>query len=241
MPARAARGRSWGIVAASLAVHGVLLALVWIQTPRLRVPPPESGPPEAIIPVLIIPRVPPPAAAPPGTKPTPIRLHRRAQRFADEVPPIPPLVAPVQEQAPPPKAAPSPQIRPTIGPRADDALSQNARRALRGQLDCNSPTLTRAEREGCMDRFAERFKDQPFQGLGVERGKASGFEAVGRRKEQDYVYKRSAGGGAGVSGSGYNAGNIKQPDKPSTGIGATSEDLGRATGNDERRTLKVPF
>jgi len=231
-------------VAASLAVHVALVALVWIQAPRLKTPPPVSTPPEAIIPVLLIPRTPPPAAAPPGSKPTPIRLHRRPQRFAEEPPPIAPLVAPVQEERPTPRPAPSPQIRPTIGPRADDALTQNARRALRGQLDCDSPRLTRAEREGCMERFGERFKDQPFQGLGIDRGKASALDAAARRKEQNYEYKR-APGGVGTAGSGYNAANTGRdgmpPDKPSTGLGATGEEIGRAAGGDERRQLKVPF
>ncbi|MBL8772076.1 MAG: hypothetical protein JNK30_11905 [Phenylobacterium sp.] len=228
-------------MAASVAVHAILLALVWVQAPRLTAPAPASAPPEAIIPVLLIPRAPPPAAAPAGATPTPIRLHRRRQPFSAEPPPIAPLIAPVQPAAPAPKAAPSPQIRPTIGPRADDALVQNARRALRSQLDCDSPTLTRAEREACVERFGQRGRDQPFQGLGVDRDKARALEAAARRKAEDYVYKRSAPGGVGVSGSGYNAGAIKQPDKPSTGIGATSEDLGRATGNDARRELKVPF
>ncbi|MBX3486058.1 hypothetical protein [Phenylobacterium sp.] len=242
MPATARRGWKVGIVAASLAVHAVLLTLAWIQAPRLRTPIAPSGPPEAIIPVLIVPRTPPPAAAAPGAKPTPVRLHRRPQPFSDQPAPVKPLVTPHAPETPSPKAAPSPGIiRPTIGPTADDALARNARNALKSRLDCNSPTLSRAEREGCMDRFADRFKDEPFQGLGVERGKASGFEAEGRRKEQDYGYKRSAGGGPGTSGSGYDAGKIRQPDKPSTGIGSTAEDLGRVTGADSRRELKVPF
>lgn len=242
MPATAGRGRRFGIVGASLAVHALLLTLVWIQAPRLRAPIAPSGPPEAIIPVLIIPRTPPPAAAPPGAKPTPIRLHRRPQPFSDQPPPVAPLVTPAVPEASAPKTAPSPQvIRPTIGPTADDALARNARNALKSQLDCNSPTLSRAEREGCMDRFVDRFKNEPAQGLGIDRDKARGLEAAARRKEQDYVYKRSASGGQSNTGSGYNAGNIKQPDKPSSGIGATGEDLGRVTGNDSRRELKIPF
>jgi hypothetical protein len=241
MPARTPRGRRVGIVAASVAAHALVLTLVWIQAPRLKVPPPVSGPPEAIIPVLLIPRAPPPATAPPGSKPTPIRLHRRPQPFADQEPPVPPLIVPTQEQAPPPKPPPSPQIRPTIGPTPDDTIAQNARRALRRQLDCDSPTLTRAEREGCLERFGERFREQPFQGLGLDRGKGSELERAARRREQDYSYKRSAPGGVGVSGTGRNAGAIERPGAPNMGMGATSEDLGRTTGNDERRTLKVPF
>ena len=241
MPAAGRRGRRVGIVAASLVAHGVLLALVAVQSPRLKIPPETPGVPEAIIPVLIIPRAPPPASAPPGTKPAPIRLHRRPQPFADQLPPIPPLIAPVQEAAPAPKAAPAPGPRPVIGPTADDTLARNARNALRSRIDCNSPTLSRAEREGCMERFAERFRDQPFEGLGIERGKESDLARAARRKEQDYSYKRSAGGGPGVSGTGYNAGREHRPGSPNLGMGATSQDLGSTTGNDSRRELKVPF
>ena len=78
-------------------------------------------------------------------------------------------------------------------------------------------------------------------GLGVDRDKASALEAAARRKEQDYGYKRSAPGGVGVSGTGRNAGAIERPGNPNMGMGATSEDLGRTTGNDSRRELKVPF
>ena len=92
-----------------------------------------------------------------------------------------------------------------------------------------------------MDRFAERFKDQPFEGLGLERGKESDLARAARRKEQDYNYKRSAAGGVGVSGTGRNAGAIERPGAPNLGMGATSQDLGATTGNDSRRELKVPF
>ena len=70
-------------MAASVAVHAVLLTAVALHAPRLKVPPEEPGLPEAVIPVLILPRAPPPTAAP-GARPTPIRLHRRPQRFAEE-------------------------------------------------------------------------------------------------------------------------------------------------------------
>lgn len=240
MPTAGRRPRRAGIVAASLAVHAVLLALVAIQAPRLKVPPAAPGLPEAIIPVLIIPRTPPPATAPPGSKPTPIRLHRRPQPFADRESPVAPLIAPAQEAAPAPKAPPLAGPRPMIGPTADDSLARNARNALRSRIDCNSPTLSRAEREACQDRFADRFRDAPLQGLGIDRDKATGWAADARRKAQTYDYKRSAGG-PGTSGSGYNAGQEMRPGAPNMGMGSSSQDIGRTTGSDERRDLKVPF
>jgi len=239
MPA-ARPSRRYGIVAASVAVHAALLTAVALHAPRLKIPPPESGPPEAVIPVLILPRAPPPNAAP-GAKPTPIRLHRRPQRFADELPPIAPLVAPTAEEPAEERAAPAPGPRVLNLPSQEDAFAANARDALRSRLNCDDARLSRAEREGCLERFGAAGRDAPILGLGVNRDKASELDAAARRKEQDYGYKRSAPGGVGVSGTGRNAGGIERPGNPNMGMGATSEDLGRTTGNDSRRELKVPF
>lgn len=239
MPA-ARPSRRYGIVAASVAVHAALLTAVALHAPRLRIPPQEAGPPEAVIPVLILPRTPPPNAAP-GAKPAPIRLHRRPQRFADDLPPIAPLVAPVQEKAAEERAAPAPGPRVLSLPSQEDALAANARNALRSRLNCDDARLSRTEREDCLQRFGAAGRDAPVLGLGVDRGKASELEAAARRKEQDYGYKRSTPVGSGASGTGRNAGAIERPGDPNKGMGASAEDLGRATGNDSRRELKVPF
>jgi hypothetical protein len=239
MPA-ARRSRRYGIVAASVAVHAALLTAVAVHAPRLKIPPQESGPPEAVIPVLILPRAPPPNAAP-GAKPSPIRLHRRPQRFADDLPPIAPLIAPTEEEPAEERAAPTPGPRVLNLPTQEDAFAANARNALRSRLNCDDARLSRAERERCLERFGAAGRDAPVLGLGVDRDKASELEAAARRKEQDYGYKRSAPGGVGVSGTGRNAGAIERPGNPNMGMGATSEDLGRTTGNDSRRELKVPF
>lgn len=238
MPATARR-RTYGIAAASVAVHAALLGLVAVQTPRLRVPEPSSGPPEAIIPVLIMPRTPAPAATP-GARPSPIRLHRRPQRFDLDDLPLAPLVTPqVTEEAP--RVAPEPgPVRATPAPAAD-ALAENARRALRSRLDCNSPTLTRAEREACRERFARGARDAPFLGLGLDRDKASDLANAAARKEQDFNYKRATTSGVGTSGTGRNAGAIERPGAPNMGMGSSADDLGRASGGDTRGTAKVPF
>ena len=239
MPA-AASSRKYAIAAASVVVHGVLLTGVALHAPYLRVPPQESGPPEAVIPVLILPRAPPPAAGP-AAQPTQIRLHRRRQPFADDLPPVAPLVVPT-ESKPVADAAPR-----TSGPRVltlpsqEDALAANARNALRGRLDCNDPRLSRAERDACIDRLGAAGRNAPVLGLGVDRDKATALEAAARRKEQDYGYKRSTPVGSGASGTGRNAGAIERPGNPNMGMGATGEDLGRTTGNDSRREAKVPF
>jgi hypothetical protein len=225
-------------VAASLAAHVVLAGLVVLHVPRLRIPEVQSGPPEPIIPILILPRTPPAAAAPDG-KPTPIRLHRRQTRFS-EPPPVAPLVTPAQpESAPRPAPAPGPKT--LVIPPYEDALAANARNALRSRRNCDDPSLSRLEREACQERYFAGGRDAPQLGLGIEPGKESDLARAARRKEQDYGYKRSAGGGPGTTGSGYNAGQIASPGAPNLGMGASGHDLGGLTGNDSRREAKVPF
>jgi hypothetical protein len=241
MPA-ARPSRKYAIVAASVAVHAVLLTAAALHAPRLQAPIEDAGPPEAVIPVLILPRVPPTNAAP-GAKPTPIRLHRRPQPFADKASPVAPLVAPVEAAKPAQeRAAPAPGPRALTLPSQEDAFAANARNALRSRLNCDDSNLTRAEREGCLDRFGAAGRSAPVLGLGVDRDKASALEAAARRKEQDYGYKRSAAPtGSGAASTGRNAGAIERPGDPNKGMGASSDDLGRMTGNDSRRELKIPF
>lgn len=240
MPAARRGGRRYGIVAVSLAAHAVVLGLIALHAPRLRAPQlPPSGPPEAIIPVLIMPRALPPSAEA-GVAPEPLRLHRRRTRFSDEALPVAPLVAPTESST---AARPAETTGPRMLtlPRYEDTLADNARRALRGRLNCDSPGLSRAEREACQDRFAAGGRDAAFPGLGIEAGKESDLARAARRKEEDFRYKRSAPGGVGVSGSGYDNGRIQGPGAPNLGMGASAHDLGDVTGNDARRDLKVPF
>ena len=74
-----------------------------------------------MIPVLILPRTPPPNATP-GAKPSPIRLHRRPQRFADEPPPIAPLVTPTETRTAEERAAAAPGPRFLNLPSQEDAV-----------------------------------------------------------------------------------------------------------------------
>ena len=238
MPA-ANRSRSVGIVAASVAVHAVLLALVAVQAPRLRTPPVASGPPEAIIPILIMPRT-PPATAAPGAKPTEVRLHRRPQPFANQAPPVAPLVTPAAEE---PK-----RTLPAEGPRTtapststQDALAVNARNALRGKLGCANADalgLSRAEREACENQLAAGAKDAAFPGLGLSRDKEGILGQAAARREADYRYMRS-GGGVGTVGAGPSA-NGNAVGRGNNLPGATSEDLAKTVGSD-KPAYKIPF
>lgn len=180
--------RRYGIVAASVAAHAVLAALLVLNAPRLRAPVLQSGPPEAIIPILIMPRTPPPSALA-GAAPTQVRLHRRTTRFSDPNPPVAPLPAPPEAKpSQGPATAPGPRV--INPPSPDDALAVNARNALRSKLSCESAALSRAEREACLGRFADAARDAPFVGLGVNRDKAAGLDAAAARRERDYKYQR---------------------------------------------------
>ena len=241
MPAKRRSGRRYGIAAASVAVHVVVLGVAALHAPRLAAPPPQpSGPPEPIIPVLIMPRAMPPAAEG-GGAPVELRLHRRRTRFSEDDLPIAPLIAPVETRpAERPADAPAPRV--LALPRYEDTIAENARRALRGRLDCDSDRLTRAEREGCQDRFASGARDAPFTGLGIDADKHSDLTRAARRKEENYRYKRGPVSGSGAAGTGYDSSRPPPPGAtPNLGVGASSHDLGRVTGNDSRRELKVPF
>lgn len=230
MPPRRA-GRKYWIAAGSLAVHAAILAALAVYAPRLKVPEWKSGPPQAVIPVLIMPKALPPAAEP-GAKPTPIRLHRRPQRFMTEPPPVAPLITPEEEAR---RAAPSPAppvIRP---PGPEEAVAARARKALRGRVGCANPNavgLTRAEREACERRFSAGAKNAEFPGLGIDADKAAGLDAAAARRQQDYNYKRG----------------VRPPAPPTPGAGwdkdrgppGQAEAMGAASGND-RPSLKVPF
>ena len=218
------RGRSIGIAAASLAVHAALLTLVALHAPRLIAPPVASGPPDAVIPVLIVARIPPPHASR-NAQATPLRLHRRPQRFADETLPIAPLIVPAVEVERP---APVEPARSTSGQPAQEALAANVRGALRSRAGCDSPNLTRAEREGCLDRLGAGAGDAPFLGLGVERGKAGALGRAAARREADYRYQRGLPGPPVPVpvGAGWNGQRSPPKGAPNTGIGASPEQLG---------------
>ncbi len=230
------RGRIYLVAAVSVVLHAGLLILVATHAPRLFSPPVASGPPEPIIPILILPRTPPRQTAA-GLTPAPIRLHRRPQRFAPSDLPVAPLVV---SQPEPQRPAVGPAPRPVALPASRDATAEGVGRALRGRLGCaNLAALTRAERQACEDRLASGARDAAFPGLGLEGGKAAGFEAEAARKAADQRY-RSAPPPRGTLGTGRNSGAIEKPGAPNLGMGATGLDVGAMTGND-RPEAKTKF
>ncbi len=236
MPA-ARRSRGYGIAAASVAVHAVLLALVAVQAPRLLAPAAVSGPPEAVIPVLIMPRTPPPSASP-GGRPTPVRLHRRPQPFDLSKLPLAPLLTPTFEPEPVPES-PAPPRRAVVEPPPPDPVAANARNALRSRLGCSSAnllSLSRAEREACEQQLARGARDAPFPGLGLSRDKAGVLGRAAAAREADFRYRRGLPGSPAPvpPGAGYDAQRSPPRGQPNMGMGASSEELGATP-------LKVPF
>jgi hypothetical protein len=220
----AQRRRTLSAVLISAAVHAAIIAVLASYGPRLTFPRESAGPPLAVIPVLILPSAPPPVGGPAG-KPTPIRLHQRAQRFAPAEAPIAPLVIP---ETPAPRAPVAPTA-PLITPPAPDPLANNARQALRGLVGCanaNALGLTLEERDKCNDKLAAGVRGARDIGLGIEPGKAADFAREGARKEQDYRYMRAPPTPGSAPGA--------------QGAGASAETLGKNLGND-RPAATVPF
>ena len=217
MPAR--RGRRIGAVAASAAVHAVILAAIALHSPTLIIPEEPSGPPEPIIPVLLMPRTPPQDAA---QKPTPIRLHRRPQRFA--APPIAPLPVPPVETAHAARPGPVITIHPAPLPEGPKSEVRTALRA--GPVGCANPDavgLTQAERDHCYEVLGKGAKTTTFVGLGLNRDKQQQLDTAGARREADYKYKHSPA----------------PPPDPNAPMFSTAHDLAKATGND-KPDLKTP-
>jgi len=190
------RRASWAI-GVSVIAHVAVLVVLALQRPTLRMALEQAGPPPAIIPILLMPRTPPPTAGK-QTPPTPIRLHRRPQRF---IPPDAP-VAPIAPPAPPaPASAAPPRPGPVVihpaplpaGPTGD------VRTALRqGAPGCANQLavgLNRAERDLCDEKLGKGAKDAPYleAGLGMSAGKKALLDAAAAAKEADYRYKRGAG------------------------------------------------
>ena len=177
---RARWGPRW-TVAASVAAHLAVLAVVALQRPTLTAPVEPAGPPQAIIPVLLMPRTPPAAAARGGARPAPVRLHQRSLRNLPAEPPVPPVILPAAK----PTAAPAPADIPaqTRAPAAPPSPSADAVRAtLRTTLGCNAATLSRDERTRCQERLGRGAHDDPFLAAPISGDKRAAYDAAGAAK-----------------------------------------------------------
>ena len=215
----AKRRRTTWAVAASAIAHLAAVIVVLLQRPTLPLPEQERGPPEAIIPILIMPRTPPPAAGGRLAQPSPIRLHRRPQRFVPPEVPTAPIAPPTPPA--PPAAAPGPRAPPVLHPAPEpEGPKGDLRAALRqgapGCANADTVGLTRAERDLCNEKFGKGAKTAPYLGLGLTADKQRLLDAAAAKKDEDYRYKH------GTVPPGSNIG----------GIGTTAEDLAKGLHND---------
>jgi hypothetical protein len=177
--------------ALSVAAHGLVIAALWLHSPRLVRPHEEAGPPEPVIPILILPRT-PPAAPGAAHAPEPIRLHRRRLHPELAPPPeVPPLVAPkAPPQAETPtatRAAAAPRI--TVLPTPAGQLAAVLRAS---PLGCANPSiLTREEREACLARLGRGAAGAPYLPPAMDRAKQAGFEAAGAARDRNIRLKEA--------------------------------------------------
>jgi hypothetical protein len=221
--AKRRRQTSWA-VAASIAAHIGVGAILLLERPTLPPPTDFPGPPEAFIPILIMPRAPPTASGRPSP-PQPIRLHRRPQPFLPpEVPTLP--VAPTP--APAPAAAPAPKTLPAAHPAPQpEGPKGDVRTALRGSYvgcaNADAVGLNRNEREVCDEKFGKGAKDAQFAGLGLGADKQRLFDAAAAKKESDLRYKQAPvveSSAAGTGGPGATA------EQMCAGLGISPEQCG---------------
>jgi hypothetical protein len=182
----AGRGRRIAAVAASAAIHALVLAALALHVPTLIMPPEPSAPPQPIIPILLMPRSPLAAAE----RQSPIRLHRRPQRFA--APPIAPLPVPPLETGKTARAGPVFVLHPAPLPQSPQA---DIRATLRGsEVGCanaDAVHLTQAEREHCYEVFGKGAKTATFVGLGLSREKQAEFDAAAAHQEACRRYREN--------------------------------------------------
>ncbi len=189
------RRASWAITVSVIA-HVAVLVVVALQSPMLSLPHEPGGAPPAIIPILLMPRTPPPAAGK-QARPSPIRLHRRPQRFippdapvAPIAPPAPPAPSPASARSAPVAIHPAPQ---PAGPTGDvrTALRQGAP----GCANQLAAGLNRGERELCDEKLGKGAKDAPYleAGLGMSAAKKALLDSAAASKEAYRRYKESPG------------------------------------------------
>jgi hypothetical protein len=202
---RKARGRGYAAATVlSLAVHVVVLAVAWVQAPKLVAPQEDAGPPEPIIPVLILPVTPP---LPPGSKekPRPIRLHRR--QLHPELGPPPEMIPLVAEkaEAPPAAAAPRAPVQPriTVEPSPRSQIGAMLRRSAVG---CANPALlSPEEREACLAKLGRGAHETPYLPPAMDAAKQSALQAEAAARDRA-IREREGSIPAGVAAPGASSG-----------------------------------
>jgi hypothetical protein len=169
--------RTATIVAASAAIHGLVLSALAIEVTR---PGPRQSPEQAAIQVTLErPPVEPQAA----TKPSPKRLETRPT----------PGVAPPRTTPTPPSAQALAPLAPTVD-ASEKAAMGDLVRALRGSVGCSNPDavgLTLAERDSCRRRLHAGLEDaKPLSGLMAE--KQARLDHTARCQDTYRAYRAAA-------------------------------------------------
>lgn len=188
-----------GIVAASVAGHVLVFALIGLGAPGVR----ERFVPEEYRPMavdLVRPPSPPRAAppAPPERPAPPSRARPREALLPRDIPVQPLPLAPVPRPrvpAPPAPAAGGGSGGATPGPGAT-APGGDLRGALRGStVGCanrGAVGLNRREIEACDERLGTGAKDAPWIAAPLGRDKRDRYDAAAARKERDRKWREGA-------------------------------------------------
>jgi hypothetical protein len=195
----ATRRRTRWAIAASLAAHVAVLAVVLLYRPPLTSPVElAAGPMETVIPVLMTPRS--HVARPRQAPSAPVPLTRPARPTESALPATPGLPGPEKAETAPPAAASS---APTG--EGETAAAPDIRAALRhGAMGCSGAvqaTMSREERERCGEQLAAGVKTAPFMQMALEPRIRGYYDAVIKAKAPDKPWTPiQARGGHGTFG-----------------------------------------
>lgn len=182
--------RRWiPVVAASVAAHMGLLALLALKTPTFRT---QAAPPPTFE-VTVVPRFVPPQTLKDEQRTPPPRspplIPRRV--VAPDTPlPVAPLIAP----AAPVRAGEGRGVNlhpAPFPPGPKDQLRNALRGSPAGCANADSVILNKAERENCLERFGKGAKDAPFIEPPMSRDKRAAFDKAAERKKAYRDYKES--------------------------------------------------
>lgn len=194
------RARKAGVLAASIAGHVAVFALIGLNTPEVRERIFEDEDPAMVVDLF---RPPPPPRAPrpdvrraPAPQPSPARPREVAVPRAAPVLPLP--------MAPVPRATPAPAPTPARGSGSGGAVAGpgagqpggDLRGALRGStVGCanrGAVGLNRREAEACDEKLGAGAKDAPFIEPPIDPTKRAGYDRRAAKLRRDREWRERA-------------------------------------------------
>jgi hypothetical protein len=192
------RERVWktGVVAASVAGHGLVLALIGLNVPQVRERLLEDE--EQVMVVDLVRAPPPPRARRPDARPSAIP-QASPVRPRIVVAPAPSAVAPLPLAPVPAPAAPAPASKAgggsggAVGGEGSGPPGGDLRGALRGStVGCANRAavgLNRREVEGCDEKLGAGAKDARYIAAPMDARKRSAFDARAAGKARDRAWR----------------------------------------------------